>query len=170
MLNLPKPNLLLVGSNMLKPKETPIVGILNFLVNFIWLTIDRYVHGLCTLGLRLQLILQWLTGIAVLICCFLKRKEFSVDVSSKLGSSFSLVPFVIVVVSMLLKFCVYHVFCTAFVHFNTQCSLFCYLFRHSFNFMHIFLSFYRQYARFWLWLLPYPLFSFFSFIFFSLKR
>ncbi|MCH89578.1 putative protein S-acyltransferase 22-like, partial [Trifolium medium] len=40
---------------------------------------------------------QWLTGIVVLICCFLKRKEFSVDVSSKLGSSFSLVPFVIVV-------------------------------------------------------------------------
>ncbi|XP_045810654.1 probable protein S-acyltransferase 22 [Trifolium pratense] len=45
----------------------------------------------------LLLILQWLTGIVVLICCFLKRKEFSVDVSSKLGSSFSLVPFVIVV-------------------------------------------------------------------------
>ncbi|MCH88166.1 putative protein S-acyltransferase 22-like, partial [Trifolium medium] len=56
-----------------------------------------YVHGLCALGLRLQLILQWLTGIVVLICCFLKRKEFSVDVSSKLGSSFSLVPFIIVV-------------------------------------------------------------------------
>ncbi|GAU22373.1 hypothetical protein TSUD_107020 [Trifolium subterraneum] len=45
----------------------------------------------------LILILQWLTGIVVLICCFLKRKEFSVDVFSKLGSSFSLVPFVIVV-------------------------------------------------------------------------
>ncbi|CAI8587988.1 unnamed protein product [Vicia faba] len=45
----------------------------------------------------LLLILQWLTGIVVLVCCFMKRKEFSVDVSSKLGSSFSLVPFVIVV-------------------------------------------------------------------------
>ncbi|XP_027913806.1 probable protein S-acyltransferase 22 isoform X2 [Vigna unguiculata] len=56
-----------------------------------------YVHGLCTLGLGLQLILQWLTGILVLICCFVEKKKFSVDISSKLGSSFSLVPFVIVV-------------------------------------------------------------------------
>uniref|UniRef100_A0A2P2LSS9 S-acyltransferase n=3 Tax=Rhizophora mucronata TaxID=61149 RepID=A0A2P2LSS9_RHIMU len=45
----------------------------------------------------LLLILQWSTGILVLICCFLKRKHFSLDISSKLGSSFSLVPFVIVV-------------------------------------------------------------------------
>ncbi|XP_061369686.1 probable protein S-acyltransferase 22 [Gastrolobium bilobum] len=45
----------------------------------------------------LLLILQWLTGILVLICCFVERKQFSIDVSSKLGSSFSLVPFVIVV-------------------------------------------------------------------------
>ncbi|KAF2299145.1 hypothetical protein GH714_030786 [Hevea brasiliensis] len=45
----------------------------------------------------LLLILQWSTGILVLICCFLERKRFSVDISSKLGSSFSLVPFVIVV-------------------------------------------------------------------------
>ncbi|KAJ4711413.1 S-acyltransferase [Melia azedarach] len=45
----------------------------------------------------LLLILQWSTGILVLICCFLERKRFSLDISSKLGSSFSLVPFVIVV-------------------------------------------------------------------------
>eukprot|EP00256_Glycine_max_P014889 XP_003529465.1 probable protein S-acyltransferase 22 [Glycine max] len=45
----------------------------------------------------LLFILQWLTGILVLICCFVKRKEFSVDISSKLGTSFSLVPFVLVV-------------------------------------------------------------------------
>ncbi|KAH1264668.1 putative protein S-acyltransferase 22 [Glycine max] len=45
----------------------------------------------------LLLILQWLTGILVLICCFVEKKKFSVDISSKLGSSFSLVPFVIVV-------------------------------------------------------------------------
>lgn len=45
----------------------------------------------------LLLVLQWLTGILVLICCFLERKRFSVDITSKLGSSFSLVPFVIVV-------------------------------------------------------------------------
>ncbi|EEF39986.1 probable protein S-acyltransferase 22 [Ricinus communis] len=45
----------------------------------------------------LLLILQWVTGILVLICCFIERKRFSVDISSKLGSSFSLVPFVIVV-------------------------------------------------------------------------
>lgn len=34
----------------------------------------------------------------MLICCFLERKHFSVDISAKLGSSFSLVPFIIVVV------------------------------------------------------------------------
>ncbi|ESW29846.1 hypothetical protein PHAVU_002G103600 [Phaseolus vulgaris] len=45
----------------------------------------------------LLFILQWLTGILVLICCFVKRKQFSVDISSKLGTSFSLVPFVLVV-------------------------------------------------------------------------
>ncbi|KAH1188999.1 putative protein S-acyltransferase 22 [Glycine max] len=45
----------------------------------------------------LLFILQWLTGILVLICCFVKRKQFSVDISSKLGTSFSMVPFVIVV-------------------------------------------------------------------------
>ncbi|XP_024956416.1 probable protein S-acyltransferase 22 isoform X2 [Citrus sinensis] len=44
-----------------------------------------------------SLILQWVTGIFVLISCFLERKRYSVDISSKLGSSFSLVPFVIVV-------------------------------------------------------------------------
>ncbi|GMP93920.1 hypothetical protein CsSME_00043559 [Camellia sinensis var. sinensis] len=44
------------------------------------------------------LILQWSTGIIVLICCFLERKSFSVDVTTKLGSSFTVVPFVIVVV------------------------------------------------------------------------
>uniref|UniRef100_A0A5B6YNI0 S-acyltransferase n=2 Tax=Davidia involucrata TaxID=16924 RepID=A0A5B6YNI0_DAVIN len=45
----------------------------------------------------LLLILQWSTGILVLISCFLERKRFSVDIASKLGSSFSVVPFVIVV-------------------------------------------------------------------------
>ncbi|XP_057736999.1 probable protein S-acyltransferase 22 [Arachis stenosperma] len=45
----------------------------------------------------LLLILQWLTGILVLICSFVEKKKFSVDISLKLGSSFSLVPFVIVV-------------------------------------------------------------------------
>ncbi|KAJ6910301.1 protein S-acyltransferase 22 [Populus alba x Populus x berolinensis] len=58
-----------------------------------------YIHGLCTLGLRLQLILQWSTGILVLICCFLERRRFSIDISVKLGSSFSLAPFVIVVLA-----------------------------------------------------------------------
>lgn len=45
----------------------------------------------------LLFILQWSTGILVLICCFLERKRFSKDISSKLGSSFNMVPFVIVV-------------------------------------------------------------------------
>lgn len=43
----------------------------------------------------------------MLICCFLERKRFSADISAKLGSSFSLVPFVIVVVSALLTFYIY---------------------------------------------------------------
>ncbi|XP_010258225.1 PREDICTED: probable protein S-acyltransferase 22 [Nelumbo nucifera] len=45
------------------------------------------------------LILQWSIGILVIICCFLERKRFSVEITSKLGSSFSLVPFVVVVAS-----------------------------------------------------------------------
>ncbi|XP_051122435.1 probable protein S-acyltransferase 22 isoform X2 [Andrographis paniculata] len=45
----------------------------------------------------LLLIIQWSTGILVLILCFLERKQFETDISSKLGSSFTIVPFVIVV-------------------------------------------------------------------------
>ncbi|CAN4122147.1 unnamed protein product [Withania somnifera] len=45
----------------------------------------------------LLLILQWSTGILVLICCFIEKKKFSAEITSKLGSSFSIVPFVIVV-------------------------------------------------------------------------
>ncbi|GAB4840067.1 Probable protein S-acyltransferase 22 [Ancistrocladus abbreviatus] len=45
----------------------------------------------------LLLILQWSTGILVMVCCFIDRKRFAVDITSKLGSSFSIVPFVIVV-------------------------------------------------------------------------
>ncbi|KAL8518623.1 hypothetical protein ACS0TY_009827 [Phlomoides rotata] len=45
----------------------------------------------------LLLIFQWSTGILVLILCFLKKKQFAMDISSKLGSSFTVVPFVIVV-------------------------------------------------------------------------
>ncbi|RYR35351.1 hypothetical protein Ahy_A10g050521 [Arachis hypogaea] len=63
-----------------------------------WYEISFSIYMVCaTLGLRLQLILQWLTGILVLICSFVEKKKFSVDISLKLGSSFSLVPFVIVV-------------------------------------------------------------------------
>ncbi|KAK7251919.1 hypothetical protein RIF29_35530 [Crotalaria pallida] len=46
---------------------------------------------------NLLLILQWSTGILVIICCFVERKQFSVAISSKLGSSFSVAPYVIVV-------------------------------------------------------------------------
>ncbi|CAA2975693.1 probable S-acyltransferase 22 [Olea europaea subsp. europaea] len=45
----------------------------------------------------LLIIFQWSTGIFVLVRCFLERKKYSVDISSKLGSSFTVVPFVIVV-------------------------------------------------------------------------
>ncbi|XP_010552564.1 PREDICTED: probable protein S-acyltransferase 22 [Tarenaya hassleriana] len=45
----------------------------------------------------LLLIMQWTTGILVLLLCFLQRKQLFADISLKLGSSFSLAPFVIVV-------------------------------------------------------------------------
>ncbi|KAG8366401.1 hypothetical protein BUALT_Bualt17G0075800 [Buddleja alternifolia] len=45
----------------------------------------------------LLLILQWSTGILVLVLCFLEKKKFATDISSKLGSSFTVAPFVIVV-------------------------------------------------------------------------
>ncbi|KAL6855947.1 hypothetical protein ACP4OV_018749 [Aristida adscensionis] len=53
-------------------------------------------HDLCNLG---QLILQSAVGVLVLVLCFVERKEFSMQIVSKLGSSFSVVPFVIVVAS-----------------------------------------------------------------------
>ncbi|KAK1293689.1 Formin-like protein 6 [Acorus calamus] len=46
---------------------------------------------------EVELILQWSSGILVLIRCFVERKQFSVEINSKLGSSFSLLPFVVVV-------------------------------------------------------------------------
>ncbi|KAK6119158.1 hypothetical protein DH2020_047090 [Rehmannia glutinosa] len=46
---------------------------------------------------EVELILQWSTGILVLILCFIEKKKFATDISSKLGSSFTVVPFVIVV-------------------------------------------------------------------------
>ncbi|XP_068653895.1 probable protein S-acyltransferase 22 [Aristolochia californica] len=47
----------------------------------------------------LLLFLQLSIGVLVLICSFLEHKRFSVEIISKLGSSFSLVPFVVVVAS-----------------------------------------------------------------------
>jgi hypothetical protein len=43
--------------------------------------------------------MQWLVGILVLILCLLKRGEFSGQIISKLGSSFSTAAFVIVVMT-----------------------------------------------------------------------
>ncbi|CAN6934424.1 unnamed protein product [Brassica oleracea] len=45
----------------------------------------------------LLLIMQWSTGIFVLVLCVLRKNQFSAEIALKLGSSFSLVPFVIVV-------------------------------------------------------------------------
>ncbi|XP_006661701.1 probable protein S-acyltransferase 22 [Oryza brachyantha] len=47
----------------------------------------------------LLLIMQWLVGILVLILCLMKRGEFSGQIVSKLGSSFSTAAFVIVVMT-----------------------------------------------------------------------
>ncbi|XP_048427844.1 probable protein S-acyltransferase 22 isoform X2 [Pyrus x bretschneideri] len=84
-------------SNKPEPEDRLRVSIFIFKSLSFELIIDRYVHGLCTMCLRLQLILQWSTGIFVIICCIIERKHISVDISSKLGSSFSLAPFIIVV-------------------------------------------------------------------------
>ncbi|KAJ4874650.1 putative protein S-acyltransferase 22 [Raphanus sativus] len=43
------------------------------------------------------LIMQWSTGIYVLVLCVLRKNQFSAEIALKLGSSFSLVPFIIVV-------------------------------------------------------------------------
>ncbi|CAA6667388.1 unnamed protein product [Spirodela intermedia] len=45
----------------------------------------------------LMLILQWSAGVFILIRCLLKQREFTGDITSKLGSSFSLPAFVVVV-------------------------------------------------------------------------
>nr|KJB80282.1 hypothetical protein B456_013G090000 [Gossypium raimondii] len=80
------------GSTIASAKGTTDNFLLSWFRLFYW-----SIHDLSTLDLRLQLILQWSTGILVLICCFIDRKQFSTDIATKLGSSFSLVPFVIVV-------------------------------------------------------------------------
>jgi hypothetical protein len=43
--------------------------------------------------------MQWLVGALVLILCFMKRGEFSGQIVSNLGSSFSITAFVVVLVS-----------------------------------------------------------------------
>ena len=60
-------------------------------------------HGFYILGLLWQLIVQWAVGVWVIARCFLDRRQFEEDISSKLGSSFSVAPFLCVVV------CVYDV-------------------------------------------------------------
>lgn len=45
----------------------------------------------------LLLVVQWLSGVLVIILCIVKRGEFSKQIDSKLGSSFSTVAFVVVV-------------------------------------------------------------------------
>lgn len=52
----------------------------------------------------------------VLIRCFLKRKQFSVDIALKLGSSFTLAPFTTVVVSILLILFLVQISITSRVH------------------------------------------------------
>jgi len=47
--------------------------------------------------------MQWLVGALVLILCFMKRGEFSGQIVSNLGSSFSMTAFVVVLVSFFNK-------------------------------------------------------------------
>ncbi|TVU47982.1 hypothetical protein EJB05_07600 [Eragrostis curvula] len=69
-------------------------GFFFLMASAVILIIDRSPMGLYTLD---QLVMQWLTGVLVLILCILKRGEFSRQIVTKLGSSFSTVAFVIVV-------------------------------------------------------------------------
>ncbi|KAJ3673925.1 hypothetical protein LUZ60_005917 [Juncus effusus] len=46
-----------------------------------------------------MLVVQWSVGLVVLVLCFLDRHSFSLQIVSKLGSSFSLVPFLVVLLS-----------------------------------------------------------------------
>lgn len=85
---------LMVSALLLVRKSVDFIAALIF-QSFNFYQIVKY-WNVCSF--LLQLILQWSTGIVVLICCFLDHKRFSVDIATKLGSSFSLVPYVIVVV------------------------------------------------------------------------
>ncbi|KAL5196558.1 hypothetical protein ABZP36_000070 [Zizania latifolia] len=64
------------------------IGKRNYMRFFILLTSSLFL-----------LILQSAIGVSVLVFCFVERKEFSIQIVSKLGSSFSVVPYVIVVAS-----------------------------------------------------------------------
>jgi uncharacterized membrane protein YuzA (DUF378 family) len=47
---------------------------------------------------NVQLVIVWATGILVLVRCFSHREIFDKDIAACLGSSFSRVPYIIVVV------------------------------------------------------------------------
>jgi hypothetical protein len=65
------------------------------------LIIDRCIfHGFYVLALVWQLVLQWSVGVWVIARCFLNRTQLEEDITSKLGSSFTVIPFLIVVVSI----------------------------------------------------------------------
>lgn len=76
-------------------------------------------HGLHNL---VQLVMQWLSGALVLILFIVKRGEFSRQIVTKLGSSFSTVAFVIVVVS-LTKLFIFSLFNKCPMHWSSQNSL-----------------------------------------------
>ena len=75
----------------------------------------RSLTGFHDLYNLIQLVMQWLSGSLVLILCIVKRGELSRQIVTKLGSSFSTVAFVIVVVSVIKLFffspCLIHVRC-----------------------------------------------------------
>ena len=64
----------------------------------------RSLTGFHDLYNLIQLVMQWLSGSLVLILCIVKRGELSRQIVTKLGSSFSTVAFVIVVVSLIKLF------------------------------------------------------------------
>jgi hypothetical protein len=52
----------------------------------------------CFDALTLQLVIVWTTGIGVLVRCFSQKTSFEKEIIHRLGSSFSRVPYIIVVV------------------------------------------------------------------------
>ena len=65
----------------------------------LWLLTGIF-HGFYVLALVWQLVLQWSVGVWVIARCVLNRTQLEEDIMNKLGGCFTVVPFLIIVVSI----------------------------------------------------------------------